>query len=174
MRTGIRVCRHCQKEFTGAINAKWCSDCQRWAYLQRQHRGYMAERHPCADCGQLCAGSSERCQLCENRRRSVELRGSRSPNWRGGRHQRKDGYVEIYVASGKRVAEHRLIWEDAHGPLPQGYVIHHFNGVKNDNRLENLVAMPRWEHSGPRSHINPAVYEARIRQLEARIRELEA
>ncbi len=34
--------------------------------------------------------------------------------------------------------EHRLIWEDAYGAIPKGCPIHHRNGIKTDNRLENL------------------------------------
>jgi hypothetical protein len=175
MRTGTRICKHCEQEFTGAINAKWCPECQQWAYAQRQQRGYLAAKHPCADCGELVADTSVRCQPCEHKRRGIEYSGPKSANWRGGRHLNKSsGYVQVYVSPGKRLPEHRIVWEKANGPIPDGYVIHHFNGIKDDNRLENLVAMPRWEHSGPRSHINPAAYEARIRELESRLRELES
>lgn len=33
---------------------------------------------------------------------------------------------------------HRDIWIDAYGEIPAGYVIHHKNGNKEDNRLANL------------------------------------
>lgn len=34
---------------------------------------------------------------------------------------------------------HRLIWEDRYSkPVPKGYVIHHINGDKMDNRVQNL------------------------------------
>jgi len=36
------------------------------------------------------------------------------------------------------VLEHRLIWEQAHGPIPEGCTIHHRNGNRLDNRLCNL------------------------------------
>lgn len=42
--------------------------------------------------------------------------------------------------------EHIVVWENVHGPLPKGMVIHHINGNGRDNRIENLVAMTVSEH----------------------------
>ena len=36
------------------------------------------------------------------------------------------------------VAVHRVIWERVNGPIPEGMEINHLNGIKDDNRLENL------------------------------------
>ena len=33
---------------------------------------------------------------------------------------------------------HRVIWEMHHGPIPEGIEIDHRNGVRADNRIENL------------------------------------
>lgn len=33
---------------------------------------------------------------------------------------------------------HRLIWQSFNGPIPDGFVINHKNGIKHDNRLSNL------------------------------------
>lgn len=43
--------------------------------------------------------------------------------------------------------EHRRIWEDAGRKIPDGYILHHVNGDKLDNRLENLQCMRRYDHS---------------------------
>ncbi len=42
------------------------------------------------------------------------------------------------TVKGVRVLVHRIVWEKAYGPIPDGMVIDHINGVRYDNRLENL------------------------------------
>ena len=42
--------------------------------------------------------------------------------------------------------EHRRVWEDAHGPIPEGMEIHHVDGDKHNNALENLHLCTRREH----------------------------
>lgn len=51
-----------------------------------------------------------------------------------------NGYVRIdrRYAGEPAVAAHRVVWEAVHGPIPPGMVINHRNGVKDDNRIENL------------------------------------
>jgi hypothetical protein len=42
--------------------------------------------------------------------------------------------------------EHVLVWEAHHGPVPPGRELHHVNGNKLDNRIENLQSVTRLEH----------------------------
>ena len=57
-----------------------------------------------------------------------------------------DGYTQVKLDDGSIVAEHRLVWEAAHGPIPSGFQIHHVNGVRTDNRLENLECVDPQTH----------------------------
>lgn len=57
----------------------------------------------------------------------------------------KDGYIQTRV-NGFRIAEHRAVWESHYGKIPYGCLIHHKNGKKDDNRIENLQLMTFNEH----------------------------
>lgn len=51
------------------------------------------------------------------------------------------GYLFIMLhkdGNNRNVSVHRLVFEHFKGPIPDGYQINHINGVKTDNRIENL------------------------------------
>jgi hypothetical protein len=66
------------------------------------------------------------------------------------------------------VFEHRLVMSLHIGrPVRRGEVVHHINGDKSDNRIENLRLMRAGEHK--REH---ARQQARINFLEGALRDL--
>ena len=44
------------------------------------------------------------------------------------------------------ISKHRLLWIQTHGEIPKGNIIHHKNGEKKDNRIENLESVTYSEH----------------------------
>ena len=58
----------------------------------------------------------------------------------------KSGYYEV-EQNGKKVNLHKLIYVANYGEVPEGYTIHHKNGVRTDNDPRNLVAMPKRYHN---------------------------
>jgi len=57
----------------------------------------------------------------------------------GSRYVNAEGYVLVKVDNGKIISEHRLVMEQHLGRrLLRTETVHHVNGVRDDNRLENL------------------------------------
>ena len=83
------------------------------------------------------------------------LKGNKNGNWKGGVHNRSDGYVLIRIGviprknKGTRYRlQHRIVMEQHLGrTLLRSEIIHHINGIKNDNRIENLKVMTQAEHA---------------------------
>lgn len=72
----------------------------------------------------------------------------KNPRWKGGRHKNKSGYISILIDGMYRL-EHRYFVEKLLGRELEDYEhIHHLNGIKDDNRLENLKVVINKNHYG--------------------------
>jgi hypothetical protein len=75
-------------------------------------------------------------------------------NWKGGRHVSSHGYVKFLLAPGDPRAdskgyayEHRIVAEEKIGrSLETDETVHHINGMRVDNRPENIMVVPKREH----------------------------
>lgn len=94
-------------------------------------------------------------------------RGAGTARWKGGR-SRQNGYIVISI-EGVNIKEHRLVMEQSLGrKLYLWETVHHINGIKDDNRIENLKLLPGLEHN---TRVQK-VYQENL-QLKQRILELE-
>ena len=94
---------------------------------------------------------------CASRPKGRARKGQKTGRQLGREYKRqidKDGYVRLYGAwhpycDGRlMIAEHVMVMELHVGRrLLSTEVVHHINGNRQDNRLENLELMTRSEHS---------------------------
>ena len=73
-------------------------------------------------------------------------KGQQAPRYRpiGSERISRDGYTEIKVAEpDKWKLKHRLIWEEANGPVPKGYALIFGDGDKRNIKLDNLLLVSR-------------------------------
>ncbi len=116
---------------------------------EKRKRGFWACK---CDCGSMVnvyganlrRGDTKSCG-CLNSEKRRERSGERHHNWNGGIIKNKDGYVLIkkpnHPNSRKNgyVAEHVAVMTEFLGRgLYKGETVHHKNGIKEDNRIDNL------------------------------------
>ena len=61
----------------------------------------------------------------------------------------------------------RELWQEKHGPIPKGWVVHNLNGNNGDDRNENLACVPRKPDN---LNLVIAPYRNRIRNLERELK----
>jgi len=82
------------------------------------------------------------------RKEEVEFNGIVFRRYPDSKRMEDRRYFKPHAGHIKRGVEalHREIWKAHHGPIPDGYHIHHRNGDTGDNRIENLECLPAGSH----------------------------
>lgn len=55
-------------------------------------------------------------------------------------------YKKLRLPDGTLIDEHRFVWKEAYGEIPEGFVIHHKNENARDNSLDNLEMLSKRDH----------------------------
>lgn len=145
--------------------------------------------HACLTCGKERwvaivhnKPSSFKCQKCGCQGR-VMPRGIKSPFWKGGKTYLKSGYVSVQVYTDSpyhsmanehhTIGEHRLIMAQQLGRcLLSSEHVHHKNGIRSDNRLENLELISPANHIAYKSMCTGCSLRKEIRLLRWQIKDL--
>lgn len=80
----------------------------------------------------------------------VEFNGVRFYRYPDAKQRSHRTYFTPGIADRRRgvKALHQEVWKAAHGPIPEGHVIHHLDGDSTNNDLSNLGCLPNREHAG--------------------------
>ena len=134
------------KKGSGFVCRMRCLDCKNTFFINK----YRAEKGKGEFCSKKCYDSYQR--KYPHTKKLTGVYGKKHPRWKGGKYISKFGYVYIYkpeYATNPRgyIKEHRYLVEQKIGRrLREDEVIHHVNGDKLDNRLENLEIINPAEH----------------------------
>ncbi len=138
----MKICDSCQKEYIPSSRHRVCPKCR------------IRKIDSCISCGSPSRDSdSGRCKKC------YQFADS-NPKWKGGKVNHGKGYVLVHSPDHPKVAgrvskymmEHILVMEAHLGRfLYPNETVHHKNGIRNDNRLDNLELWVKPQPSGIRA-----------------------
>jgi hypothetical protein len=152
-----KICPVCETRFTGPFKQIYCSKaCKRKRDHDEEVGQYIVT---CPDCGEERIlvrpvygkrRGSELCKTCSGKRGREMYptpTGDKSFAWKGGRRIDGYGYVKVhkkehpFADSTGYVREHLYVAAEFYGVdyvRENGGTVHHINGDKQDNRIENL------------------------------------
>lgn len=151
--SGLRFGRLAVVEYEGKEKWKCVCDCG----SERVVHGGNLRRGITKSCG---------CLVVERSREMMRVIGSKigadRSGWKGGRRIDKNGYVNVIhrespeSAGGRYNLEHRVVMSGHLGrPLLNSEHVHHKNGVRDDNRIENLEL--KVAPHGPKISVDDAI-----------------
>ncbi len=160
-----QACLLCQKPLL-PTQLRYCS------HACRDKAKITLQQKPCEQCGvtmqveaKLLASKRYCSKACHNE--SKRLKGP------GARIRRQDGYIQIYypthpdASKQGLVLEHRLVAQEKYGRrILRTEHVHHINGIRDDNRPENLEIVSPSHHAGVSNRQGQAQRRAARAELE--------
>ena len=102
----------------------------------------------CKYCGMLKITLRKNQKFCNIKCKGLYFSGENNPAYKGGKIKADNGYIRLRGKGGTHRYEHRIIMEKfLKRELYQNEEVHHINGIKDDNRLENLCILDKKDHS---------------------------
>lgn len=157
-----------------------CEVCGKERWVNYNATLHMPIRRRCLHCA--CTSKEFRATISRNSRRE------KNASWKGGRAKTTQGYIAVSLspddffypmAHNKQklcysayVLEHRLVIAKNIGRLLQPWeLVHHKNGIKDDNRIENLELTVRQGHisahsKGYRDGYQRGLLDGRDKQIQ--------
>ena len=145
----VKICTKCKEQKLISLFYKekssrdgYRGDCKecfskiRWRTKQQNRELYLKSKTFCK-CGAAKSRYADTCAPCAYAKKRV---------WR----HNKDGYLRQAI-DGKDILQHRYVMEQHLGrPLLPHENVHHKNGIRDDNRIENLELWSTSQPSGQR------------------------
>lgn len=94
-----------------------------------------------------------------NKKRAYPV-GEKASAWKGGIYISSDGYRQINIGSGVYKREHTKVMEEFIGrSLIKGEAVHHIDGQKLNNKVENLILCNNSDHRNMHASLERVAFE---------------